>query len=258
MAPTLPTHLSWTSPVAVIRCGNRKPVCARPPRSSWKRLPARVPSKTSWLKPVSRNAAIPTARGAFSRRKRSAWHSRWAPKARRMPRITPIRYRKLARVLELEGFMLVRQRGDHMVFAKKGIERPVVVPRYDPLPVFIIKNVLGRRASPASAISSCWNASKLLASPQTSPLLSPEAPALDPKSKNAQNAPSLDPCLAKINCPEVRHARRARPERSRRSGFWTPEGFAGGEGLVLVIPELTLSGADPWTVEYRQIVEAAA
>ncbi len=59
-----------------------------------------------------------------------------------MPRITPIHYRKLARVLELEGFMLVRQRGDHMVFAKTGIERPLVVPRYDPLPVFIIKNVL--------------------------------------------------------------------------------------------------------------------
>lgn len=29
-----------------------------------------------------------------------------------------------------------------MVFIKHGIERPVVVPRYDPLPVFIIKNVL--------------------------------------------------------------------------------------------------------------------
>lgn len=29
-----------------------------------------------------------------------------------------------------------------MVFTKPGTERPVVVPRYDPLPVFIIKNVL--------------------------------------------------------------------------------------------------------------------
>jgi hypothetical protein len=29
-----------------------------------------------------------------------------------------------------------------MVFTKPGIERPVVVPRYDPLPVFIIKNIL--------------------------------------------------------------------------------------------------------------------
>ena len=59
-----------------------------------------------------------------------------------MPRIAHIHYSKLARVLEMEGFTLARQRGDHMVFTKHGIERPVVVPRYDPLPVFIIKNVL--------------------------------------------------------------------------------------------------------------------
>ncbi len=59
-----------------------------------------------------------------------------------MSRITPLPYRKLVRVLELEGFVLARQRGDHMVFTKPGIQRPVVVPRYDPLPVFIIKNAL--------------------------------------------------------------------------------------------------------------------
>jgi predicted RNA binding protein YcfA (HicA-like mRNA interferase family) len=48
----------------------------------------------------------------------------------------------VVRILEHEGFALARERGDHMVFTKTGIERPVVVPRYDPLPVFIIKNVL--------------------------------------------------------------------------------------------------------------------
>ncbi len=59
-----------------------------------------------------------------------------------MPRIVPVPYRKLVRILEIEGFALVRERGDHMIFAKPGILRPVVVPRYDALPVFIIKNVL--------------------------------------------------------------------------------------------------------------------
>jgi predicted RNA binding protein YcfA (HicA-like mRNA interferase family) len=59
-----------------------------------------------------------------------------------MPRINPVHYRKLVRVLELEGFVLSRERGDHMVFTKPGIERPAVVPRYDQLPVFIIKNIL--------------------------------------------------------------------------------------------------------------------
>ena len=59
-----------------------------------------------------------------------------------MSRIVPIHYHKLVRVLEMEGFTYVRERGDHMIFSKGGILRPIVVPRYDPLPVFIIKNVL--------------------------------------------------------------------------------------------------------------------
>jgi predicted RNA binding protein YcfA (HicA-like mRNA interferase family) len=59
-----------------------------------------------------------------------------------MPRIVPIHYRKLVRVLEMEGFTFVRERGDHMIFTKTGVLRPIVVPRYDALPVFIIKNVL--------------------------------------------------------------------------------------------------------------------
>ena len=59
-----------------------------------------------------------------------------------MPRIAPMPYRTLVRVLEHEGFTLARQRGDHMIFTRAGILRPVVVPRYDPLPVFIIKNIL--------------------------------------------------------------------------------------------------------------------
>jgi predicted RNA binding protein YcfA (HicA-like mRNA interferase family) len=59
-----------------------------------------------------------------------------------MSRIIPVPYRKLVRVLEIEGFVLARERGDHMIFTKPGVLRPVVVPRYDALPVFIIKNVL--------------------------------------------------------------------------------------------------------------------
>lgn len=59
-----------------------------------------------------------------------------------MPRIAPIHYRKLVRVLEHEGFVLARESGDHMIFTKADIDRPAVVPHYNPLPVFIIKNVL--------------------------------------------------------------------------------------------------------------------
>jgi len=59
-----------------------------------------------------------------------------------MSRLTPISFSKIIRVLEKEGFVLARQRGDHMIFTKPSILRPVVVPRYDPLPIFIIKNIL--------------------------------------------------------------------------------------------------------------------
>ena len=44
-----------------------------------------------------------------------------------MPRITPIAYRTLIRVFELDGFTISRQRGDHIVMTKPGVSRPVVI-----------------------------------------------------------------------------------------------------------------------------------
>ena len=41
-----------------------------------------------------------------------------------------------------DGFRCVREEGDHMVFTKSGVIRPVVIPRYAAVPVFIIKNNL--------------------------------------------------------------------------------------------------------------------
>ena len=34
------------------------------------------------------------------------------------------------------------KKGDHMVFTKPGVLRPVVIPKYASVPVFIIKNNL--------------------------------------------------------------------------------------------------------------------
>lgn len=59
-----------------------------------------------------------------------------------MPRIIPISYKKLARLVEIEGFTHVRESSDHMIFTKSGVIRPVVIPLYDAIPVFIIKNIL--------------------------------------------------------------------------------------------------------------------
>lgn len=59
-----------------------------------------------------------------------------------MPRLSPVSYKQLVKVLEAEGFRCVRTEGDHMVFTKEGVNRPVVVPKYAAVPVFVIKNNL--------------------------------------------------------------------------------------------------------------------
>lgn len=55
-----------------------------------------------------------------------------------MSRLTPVHYRKLARVFEYKGFKHVRTSGDHLVYTKEGILRPIVIPKYKEIPEFII------------------------------------------------------------------------------------------------------------------------
>ncbi len=59
-----------------------------------------------------------------------------------MSRIVPVHYKKIVRVFERSGFVLDRKEGDHLVYVKEGIKRPVVIPTYKQVPVFIIKNNL--------------------------------------------------------------------------------------------------------------------
>ncbi len=59
-----------------------------------------------------------------------------------MPRIAPTHYRNLVRVFEKDGFTFNRQKGDHLIYTKPAVKRPVVIPMYNPVPVFIIKNLL--------------------------------------------------------------------------------------------------------------------
>lgn len=59
-----------------------------------------------------------------------------------MPAIKPVGYKRLVKVFEQEGFTFNRQSGDHLIYVKPGIKRPVVIPMYDAVPVFIIKNLL--------------------------------------------------------------------------------------------------------------------
>jgi predicted RNA binding protein YcfA (HicA-like mRNA interferase family) len=59
-----------------------------------------------------------------------------------MPRLRPVHYRVLVRIFEKDGFQFNRQTGDHLIFTKSGVRRPLVIPMYSDVPAFIIKNLL--------------------------------------------------------------------------------------------------------------------
>ena len=59
-----------------------------------------------------------------------------------MPRITQIHWRKLVKILETDGAVIVGQTGDHIELKKEGAKRRLVVPKYKNIPIFIIKNNL--------------------------------------------------------------------------------------------------------------------
>ncbi|MFH1734172.1 MAG: type II toxin-antitoxin system HicA family toxin [bacterium] len=46
------------------------------------------------------------------------------------------------RIFERAGFSCVRIEGDHYVYTKDGVARPIVIPDWREIPVFIIKNNL--------------------------------------------------------------------------------------------------------------------
>ena len=60
-----------------------------------------------------------------------------------MPKIAPVSYQTLVRVFEKDGFHFQRQRGDHLVYTKPGIPRPLVIPMYDQVPVLLFADMKG-------------------------------------------------------------------------------------------------------------------
>jgi predicted RNA binding protein YcfA (HicA-like mRNA interferase family) len=59
-----------------------------------------------------------------------------------MAALRPVPYATLVKVFERDGFVFSRQRGDHLIFTKIGVLRPLVIPAYHEVPLFIIKNLL--------------------------------------------------------------------------------------------------------------------
>lgn len=59
-----------------------------------------------------------------------------------MPKFKPEHWRTVEAVFLADGFRFVRQEGSHRSYVKEGVARPVVIPTYKDVPVFIIRNNL--------------------------------------------------------------------------------------------------------------------
>ncbi|OHA89115.1 MAG: hypothetical protein A3C70_02245 [Candidatus Zambryskibacteria bacterium RIFCSPHIGHO2_02_FULL_43_14] len=59
-----------------------------------------------------------------------------------MPKIPSISSKKFCKFLLSIGCVVARIEGDHYIFTKRDLERPIVVPISKQLPVFIILNNL--------------------------------------------------------------------------------------------------------------------
>jgi predicted RNA binding protein YcfA (HicA-like mRNA interferase family) len=59
-----------------------------------------------------------------------------------MPRITPIKRKKFEKFLEYIGCKSKRIKGDHLIYDRPGLKRPVVITTDKEVPVFIIRNNL--------------------------------------------------------------------------------------------------------------------
>jgi len=59
-----------------------------------------------------------------------------------MAHLTPINWKKFEKFLLFIGCHFQREKGDHRIYWRSDLKRPVVIPREKQLPVFIIRNNL--------------------------------------------------------------------------------------------------------------------
>mgnify|MGYP001596345131 FL=1 len=59
-----------------------------------------------------------------------------------MPRINPVSWKKFEKFILYIGFKFVRQKGDHLIYERVDLKRPIVFPKDKEIPVFIIRNNL--------------------------------------------------------------------------------------------------------------------
>ena len=59
-----------------------------------------------------------------------------------MPHLAPVHWRRFEKFLLFVGCTFVREKGDHRIYWRNDLFRPVVIPRDTALPVFVIRNNL--------------------------------------------------------------------------------------------------------------------
>ncbi len=59
-----------------------------------------------------------------------------------MPKFSPQHWRTVEAVFLAAGFRFVNQEGSHRTYVKAGIIRPLVIPVYKEVPIFVIRNNL--------------------------------------------------------------------------------------------------------------------
>ena len=59
-----------------------------------------------------------------------------------MAGLTPLHWKKFEKVLLYLGCHFVREKGDHRIYWRTNLKRPVVIPRDTQLPIFVIRNNL--------------------------------------------------------------------------------------------------------------------
>ena len=59
-----------------------------------------------------------------------------------MPHLAPVHWRRFEKFLLFVGCTFVREKGDHRIYWRNDLFRPVVIPRDTALPIFVIRNNL--------------------------------------------------------------------------------------------------------------------
>ena len=55
-------------------------------------------------------------------------------------KIKPTNWQTQVKIFEKYGCILVRQKGDHLIFHHENAKRAVVIPKYDEIPITVIRN----------------------------------------------------------------------------------------------------------------------